>query len=100
MEPVHFAAPFTITKRGVEMVEQASTQEIVDCVTRVCQCPEGFREDEPAFGIPELAFQTVPLSIAVLKSSIERWEPRAEPAIIERAITELIESERLVVVEV
>lgn len=84
-EPEHFAAPFTVTRTGARTVQQGSPEDLAMCVLRVCQCPEGFREDSPYFGIPELAFQTLPLDLRLLEEAIKRWEPRATTDILEAA---------------
>jgi len=39
----------------------------------VCVCTQGTREDNPEFGIPDLTFTGVPVSVAELQTPIERW---------------------------
>ena len=95
----HFSQPFTMTPKGAIVLEQDSPADIQACVERVCLCPEGFREDLPAFGIPELGFSTVPLPLGDVKASCEHWEPRASIEISERA-EGLTEADRVVRVEV
>jgi len=76
-EPVHFSSEFTLTRKGAVTVEQGAPEDIAACVYRTAVCPEGFREDLPAFGVPELAFQTVPLDLDSYADALTFWEPRA-----------------------
>jgi phage baseplate assembly protein W len=75
--PVHFAAPFVIKRAGTNVVEQNSPEDVAACVLRICQCPVGYREDLPQFGIPSLEFASVPLQLAGVEEAVKRWEPRA-----------------------
>lgn len=75
--PVHFAAQFELRRQGAVIVTQDSPEDVAACVYRTGVCPEGFREDLPAFGVSELAFQTVPLDLASYADAITFWEPRA-----------------------
>lgn len=84
-DPVHFSAQFTLRKGGAVTVEQDTNEDIAACVYRVAVCPEGFREDLPEFGVPELAFQTVPLDLLTYQDSLSHWEPRADPETVEEA---------------
>jgi hypothetical protein len=84
-EPVHLAQPFVIGAKGAAVVPQDSPEDKAACVYRIAVCPEGFREDDPSFGIPELAFQTVPLDLTAAEDAIERLEPRAELQTSEQA---------------
>jgi hypothetical protein len=76
--PEHLLSPFTITAKGAKTVEQDTPADIANCVFNTAVCTENYREDEPLFGVPELAFQTVPLDLATYEAAIEQWEPRAE----------------------
>lgn len=78
VELPHFAALFEIGRDGATVVEQGTSECKAARVFHVAVCPEGFREDNPSFGIPELAFQTVPLNLDQVITAIERWEPEAE----------------------
>lgn len=76
--PVSLASPLTFTKHGAKTVEQESEQNIEECAFRVAVFPEGYREDLPEYGIPDLLFSSVPLDLALVEEAIRRWEPRAE----------------------
>lgn len=81
----HFSNHFEIHRHGPVVVEQDTSEDIAACVYRICVCTEGFREDQPEFGISEPVFTTVPLELEGLVGSIERWEPRAELEVSEQA---------------
>lgn len=85
MEPVHIAAPFKIAKAGVTTNVQNSPEDISTSVYNIAVCPEGFREDDPEYGIPPLEFETVPLELGPVEEAIERIEPKAELESIEQA---------------
>jgi hypothetical protein len=76
-QPVHFTGEFTLTPNGALTVEQDSPEDVASCIFRTAVCAEGFREDLPAFGVPELAFQTIPLDLPSYEAALEFWEPRA-----------------------
>ncbi len=101
VEVPHLAQPFSFTSAGVaKTVEQNSIADVQDCVLRVCLCPEGFREDEPEFGIPPLEFTAVPLQVAGVEEAVERWEPRATVEITEAALEAANQASRVVNIEV
>lgn len=101
VELPHFRFPFTITHKGeVEVVEQGTPECEASRVANVCVCEEGYREDEPEFGIPPVPFQTVPLQLAQMEAAIERWVPNAELASNEQAHDVLEQAVRIVTVEV
>lgn len=94
--PVHLDVPFTITKAGAKTVEQGSGADIAASTLNVCVCTEGFREDSPLYGIPELPFHNVPLDLALLEEAVRRWEPEASGEAVEQAMGRI--RERLVTV--
>ncbi len=93
VEVPHFSALFTIGRGGAEVVEQDSTDDKAACVYRTAVCPQGFRQDLPAFGIPQLLRKTVPLNLDALQSAIELWEPRADLTVSQQveALNEAVE---------
>lgn len=97
--PEHLSSPFTIIKEGARTNEQGSPADILASAVNVCQCPEGFREDLPQFGRPELLFNTVPLPLSTLADAITTWEPDASDVVAEEAAGR-VQSERDVGVEV
>jgi hypothetical protein len=85
VEVPHFSAQFSIGRDGAQVVEQDSPEDIAACVFRVAVCPIGFREDEPVFGVPELAWEAVPIDLSGWETAIRSWEPRAELETSEQA---------------
>lgn len=84
----HFAWPFqwvTNPDRTVTaaVVDQDSLADVQACVARVAGTPVGSRIELPAFGVTALAFQTGEINDSVLRSQIQRWEPRADVDIAE-----------------
>jgi hypothetical protein len=97
--PVHLAVPFAIGKHGARTNEQGSQADILASAVNVVQCPEGFREDLPQFGRPELLFNVTPLPLADLAAAVGLWERDATPVVVEEAVGR-VRSERNVEVEV
>lgn len=70
----HWSAHFTFDARGRSVVvEQDSPADIEARAYNVFVCPQGFREDQPEYGIPQLLFQTVPLDLTAVQESVARW---------------------------
>lgn len=84
VEVPHFAQPFSISATGAAVVEQDSAADVAACVYRVAVCPQGYREELPSFGIPQLARTPLPLNLPALESAITFWEPRADLAAAEQ----------------
>lgn len=76
-ETPHFEYPFDFTPSGAEVNEQDSLDDVFDCVQAIVACPVGTRNEEPAFGIPNLLGAQAPLNVTGLERAIQRWEPRA-----------------------
>jgi hypothetical protein len=86
IERPHFAAPFHIDNKGhVRVVEQDTLAEREMCVLNIAVCPEGFRLDEPTFGLPDPTFHNLPVDVDGLKEAIRRWESRGELTVTARA---------------
>ena len=100
MESEHLAAQFKFNSAGhVETVTQETPECTAARVYHVAVCPIGFREDNPEFGVPEVAFQQVPLSTVGFESAILQWEPEATLEIIEE-VEQQVQGQRILGVEV
>ena len=87
MESIHIGPFFEFNSQGRLITVEENTPECIAArVTHICVCPEGFREDNPSFGIPELAFSSVPINLQPLEAAIKRSEPEATLETIEQAI--------------
>ena len=99
-EPQHIAAEFKFNAQGrLETVEEGTPECAAARVFHICVTPEGFREDEPSFGIPELPFSSVPIDLRGLEAAILRSEPEATLEMIEKAFSK-IQSQRSISIEV
>jgi phage baseplate assembly protein W len=74
----HLAYPFRMTPGGAVLVEQDSIDEIAGCVAAICDTPQGSRDDQPSFGIPDPLFGPVPLRTQPIVAAITVLEPRAK----------------------
>jgi hypothetical protein len=84
VEVPHFAQSFSIGRDGAAVVEQDSDEDKAACVYRIAVCPQGFREDLPGFGRPQLPFERLPLDLAALEAAVLLWEPRADLTVAEQ----------------
>lgn len=78
MEPVHFAAPFSIGRAGTATVEQGSAENVADNIYNIAVCPQGERDDNPQFGIPEITFKKMPVDLTGLEEALRKYEPEAD----------------------
>jgi hypothetical protein len=70
----HFSSQFTFDAKGRSVVvEQDSEGDLIARAKNVAVCPQGFREDNPDFGIPQLLFRNVPLDVSAVQNEIARW---------------------------
>lgn len=82
----HFTLPFRwdIGPSGTSaaVAEQESVQEIASCCEAIIRTVQGQRTTLPAFGRPELEFNTSPAWVrSVLAAALLEWEPRVESLI-------------------
>lgn len=99
-EPIHLAAEFAFNSKGKAVTVQEGTSVLRAArVFHVAVCMEGFREDNPSFGVPELAWKTVPLNLRGFEAAIRRSVPEADLDAIESAEGAIL-SQRLVQIEV
>jgi phage baseplate assembly protein W len=73
-----FDAPFRLDHDGqVATVEQGSPADVAACVYNIAVCPQGAKLGDPAFGVPSLLFNTIPLNTSGLLAALRKFEPRA-----------------------
>lgn len=85
----HFDLPFRFSPTSAVCVEQDSFNDVANCVEVIVSTPQGFRDDSPDFGLPELEFANQPLHIDEISAIINAQEPRAE--ILTRERTDLLD---------
>jgi phage baseplate assembly protein W len=73
----HLAYPLQITAQGAVVVEQDTLDEIEACVHLICDTPQGYRADQPTFGIPDPLFASTPMDVQAIADAINALEPRA-----------------------
>lgn len=86
-----FKVPFQIQNGAALVVEQDSTEEVVQCVNAILRTPVGTHIDEPELGLPELAFTDTP-EHEEIRDAIDRWEPRARYVVTEGDVIDLAQN--------
>lgn len=81
-----FKVPFSISGTGAEVVEQDSTEEVVQCVEAIVNTPVESRDDDPEFGVPDYLFRQTGEEASEIADAIELWEPRATADIVSDVI--------------
>lgn len=70
----HLSATFTFNSKGQTLtVEQGSPADLRARAKNVLVCSQGFREDLPEFGIPQVLFRNPPLDLASVQEAVTRW---------------------------
>ena len=73
----HFDLPFRLGKSGANLVEQDSLEDVVNCVVSIMSTHVGFRDEQPEFGIPDLAMRRMPIGEDDIHTLVGEQEPRA-----------------------
>lgn len=73
----HFDLPFRLVGNSFACVEQDTYEDIANCVECIVRTPQGFRDDSPNFGFPQIEFEEAPINTDMIASVIELQEPRA-----------------------
>lgn len=85
----HFDLPFRLSGKSFATVQQDSPEDVANCVECIVRTPSGFREDTEDFGLDDLTFNNQPLNLALVKSQIQRQEPRAS-LLVEQDVMDLV----------
>jgi phage baseplate assembly protein W len=84
----HFDYPFQFNANGrVQVVEQDSEDDIINCVVALIKTPLGFREDLPDYGVADIIFGDGALDTEQIHTAISMWEERADVILTESNIT-------------
>lgn len=78
----HLAYPVVIDADGALATTQGGLDEIAGCVRAILACPLGACPELPAFGIPDVTFQTAPPNLAAIMDAVQQLEPRAAMAMV------------------
>lgn len=74
----HFDLPFRFGTDGHAIeVEQDSLKDVSNCVEAIVSTTVGQRDESPAFGIIDPAFQKQPIDLGSIAEHIIEQEPRA-----------------------
>ena len=73
----HFSLPFRFATPYAATNEQDSLDEIADCCYAILVCPQSFRVELPAFGLPDPTFSMPGPDLDEIREVIETWEERA-----------------------
>ena len=69
--------------------EQDSPSDVAACVAALCLTPLGWRAEQIEYGLEELVF-ALDVDDAALLAVIQRWEPRAEPLLVDSDDADLL----------
>lgn len=86
----HLALPFAWGADGHALTnEQDSPSDVAACVAALCLTPIGWRAEQIEYGLEELVF-ALDVADAALVGVIQRWEPRADPLLVESDDADLL----------
>lgn len=71
------ALPYRIVAGSPVVVEQDTLDDIAGCVETILRFPKGSRLELPDFGLPDQTFRERGVDVDAVRSTLERWEPRA-----------------------
>jgi phage baseplate assembly protein W len=91
----HFAFPFRINAGKVQVREQDSDEEVMDCVEVLLSTTIGERQELPNYGIPDQTFRMGGSDKAALLAAIREHEPRADVNFEQTDLEGLIETVRV-----
>src|SRR3954452_1008648 len=78
-EPVHFAFPFQRGTDGkVACDVQDTPDHVLSQVNVIVRYPQGYRIDNPDFGIPWPEFANAPVAVEPIRAAVQRQVPNAE----------------------
>ena len=80
----HFDLPFRLGKDGANVQEQDTIEDVSNCVVAILSTHIGWRDEVPAFGVPDYAMRKQPIGADDISSTISPQEPRAVMIVNER----------------
>lgn len=92
----HFDIPFRFVGGSAAVVEQDTSEDIINCVEAILRTPMGYRvyDNTVEFGIDDPTFELQPVDIELMKNTVLSQEPRADVVFTEEtsALDTLIEN--------
>lgn len=73
----HFQFPFARTGGKLAVVEQDTGEHVESCVDVILNCPAGFRDERPDFGIPWPEYHNT-VDVQGIEEAVRRLEPRVQ----------------------
>lgn len=97
IETPHFKFPFSFTPDGarVQVTEQDSDDEVMDCLEVLLLTEQGERIELPDYGIQEQDFRLNGIDAVAVTNSVHQWEPRASILLETSPIEDLVQTNRL-----
>lgn len=83
------SVPLTLHGSSFSVIEQDSTEEVVQCVIAILRTTPGTRGDDPTIGIPDFAFREGGADLDVIRAVLSQHEPRANE-ISDQVLEELV----------
>lgn len=83
----HFDFPMRLAGKTIAVVEQDSYTDVFNCIHCIVRTPQGYRDEAPDFGIPDLTFSVIPSGIEnrlpAIEENIQNQEPRSSIVVTE-----------------
>lgn len=76
----HFDFPFRYDSKTKDFAvnQQDTPEEILACEAVIVNCPVGYLQERPDFGISSPLFKTQPINITGIEAALRRLEPRGK----------------------
>lgn len=90
----HFGAPFRLNADGTPfVVQQGSDEEVAASIHNIIVFPKGAKLGDPSFGAIAPLFDAVPVDWTDVIAAVEKFEPRANVAAVESALSTIVPGE-------
>lgn len=91
----HFAYPLRFDESygftGFAEVEQDSGPDVLMATEITLRWPLGFTDEQPDYGLPDLAFVSGGVDFGIIKAEVDQWEPRAHVTLSDGEYEELVD---------
>jgi len=74
----HLVAPLQVVGGRFLAVEQDTDEEVAVCVRNICAFEQGYRHEDPDFGIPDPTFRVMPIDTNAIAQALADYEDRAQ----------------------
>lgn len=89
----HFKFPFQLTAAGdrIQVTEQDTDDEILDCIEVLLSTTQGERLELPEYGIRDQTFRQNGVEVSHILQQIRRFEERADVVLDAETIEDLVQ---------